>query len=93
MDGSVHVWDSLAIAEYLADMHPDKALWPRDREARAYARSACAEMHSGFGPLREHLGMMVRRRFTFRVYPTAVLQDIHRVQTLWAECRRRFGVR
>ena len=50
-DGFV-VWDTLAIAEYLAEKFPAKALWPRDMQSRARARSICAEMHSGFGALR-----------------------------------------
>ena len=53
------VWDTLAIAEYVADKFPDKALWPRDAKRRARARSLCAEMHSGFGALRNHFGMNI----------------------------------
>src|SRR3954470_9883573 len=53
------VWDSLAIAEYVAEKFPDKKLWPADREARARARSVCAEMHSGFGALRNHCPMNI----------------------------------
>ncbi len=52
VDDGLAVWDTLAIAEYLADHFPDKALWPRDAMTRARARSVCAEMHSGFGALR-----------------------------------------
>ncbi|MBL0090201.1 MAG: glutathione S-transferase family protein [Ideonella sp.] len=52
VDGEFTVWDTLAIAEYLAEKFPDRALWPRDMQARARARSLCAEMHSGFGGLR-----------------------------------------
>ena len=51
-DGDVTVWDSLAIAEYVAEQFPDKALWPKDKAARAAARSICAEMHGGFTALR-----------------------------------------
>jgi glutathione S-transferase len=57
-DGFV-VWDTLAIAEYVADKFPDKALWPRDAKRRARARSLCAEMHSGFGALRSRFGMNI----------------------------------
>jgi glutathione S-transferase len=53
------VWDTLAIAEYLAERHPEKALWPRDARQRARARSVCAEMHSGFGALRNCFGMNI----------------------------------
>src|SRR5437764_6096453 len=51
------IWDSLSILEYLAEAHPEARLWPQAREARALARSAAAEMHSGFAALREHCSM------------------------------------
>src|SRR5687768_6058307 len=51
VDGDVVVWDSLAIAEYVAEKHPQHGLWPSDRAARAHARSICVEMHSGFQAL------------------------------------------
>src|SRR5689334_21173688 len=56
-DGEVVVWDTLAIAEYVAEKFPDRQLWPRDPKARAHARSVCAEMHSGFSALRTHCPM------------------------------------
>ena len=59
VDGELSVWDTRAIAEYLAERFPDKHLWPRDVAARARARSICAEMHSGFGALRNHCGMNI----------------------------------
>jgi len=59
VDDGFAVWDTLAIAEYLAEKHPEKKLWPADRLARARARSVCAEMHSGFGALRSAFGMNV----------------------------------
>ena len=58
-DGDFAVWDTLAIAEYLAETFPDRHLWPRDPKARARARSVCAEMHSGFGALRTHCPMNI----------------------------------
>ena len=60
--GETKVWDSLAIGEYLAELFPDKRLWPSDPEARAFARSISAEMHSGFKQLREHLPMALLER-------------------------------
>ena len=57
-DGFV-VWDTLAIAEYLAEKFPEKSLWPQEAKARARARSICAEMHSGFGALRSACPMNV----------------------------------
>jgi glutathione S-transferase len=59
VDGDLAVWDTLAIAEYLAEQYPEKHLWPQDRAARARARSVCAEMHSGFGQLRSHCPMNI----------------------------------
>jgi len=59
VDDGLVVWDTLAIAEYLAERFPDKHLWPADMKARARARSVCAEMHSGFGALRSHCPMNI----------------------------------
>ncbi|MEO6015784.1 MAG: glutathione S-transferase, partial [Polaromonas sp.] len=58
-DAGLIVWDTLAIAEYLAERFPDKKLWPQDARARARARSVCAEMHSGFGALRSACPMNI----------------------------------
>lgn len=87
-DGTVVVWDSLAIAEYLAERHP--GLWPADREARAWARSATAEMHSGFAHLRNEFGMDLRLREKRAASP-AVAADIERIREIWRDGRRRFG--
>jgi glutathione S-transferase len=59
VDGDLAIWDTLAIAEYLAEQFPDKQLWPADRAARARARSICAEMHSGFTGLRGNCPMNI----------------------------------
>ena len=59
VDAGLAVWDTLAIAEYLAERFPGHQLWPADVRARARARSVCAEMHSGFGALRSHFGMNI----------------------------------
>ncbi|RAN85261.1 glutathione S-transferase, partial [Bacillus sp. SRB_28] len=59
IDGDLVVWDTLAIAEYLAEQHADKHLWPLEARARAQARSACAEMHSGFAALRSACPMNI----------------------------------
>ena len=58
-DGELVVWDTLAIAEYLAEKYPELHLWPRETPARARARSVCAEMHSGFSALRNLCGMNI----------------------------------
>lgn len=87
--GSVLVWDSLAIAEYLAERHP--GLWPGDPVARAWARCICAEMHGGFGALRSQMSMDVRARRPHRRRSDAVRADIARIEALWTETRRRYG--
>jgi glutathione S-transferase len=87
-DGLV-VWDSLAIAEYLAERHP--GLWPADPRARAWARSICAEMHSGLMALRSEMSMDVRARRPQRRRSAAVQADIARVAAIWTETRRRHG--
>lgn len=85
------VWDSLAIAEYLAERYPDAELWPRDVYARALARSLCAEIHSGFLALRTHLPMDLKRRQALLELPAEAAVDIQRICALWADCRERFG--
>ena len=89
--GDLKIWDSLAIIEYLAELAPEAGLWPADREARAIARSVSAEMHSGFQPLRQNLGMNVARTYPGFEVPEAAQADIDRIQALWADCRQRFG--
>lgn len=89
--GTALVWDSLAIAEELADRHPDAGHWPADPAARAAARSIAAEMHSGFGALRKECPMNIRREFLGFEPSEATLADVARARTLWAWARERFG--
>jgi glutathione S-transferase len=88
-DGDTVVWDSLAIAEYLAERHP--GVWPTDAVARAWARSAAAEMHSGFATLRNLHGMNVGVRVAVAQRAPALLADIARIERLWNEGLARFG--
>ncbi len=88
VDGDLHVWDSLAICEYLAERH--SGLWPQDPAARAIARSVSAEMHSGFLALRTNFQCNIRRR-TPRAPTPEVQADINRIVALWTDCRARFG--
>ena len=89
--GEMVVWDSLAIGEYLADEFHQAHLWPTERIARATARSASAEMHSGFPNLRSQLPMNIRRP-PFELHRTPEVEaEIGRIVSLWGECRRRFG--
>ena len=85
-DGQLTVWDSLAIAEYLAERFPEAGLWPADRADRARARSACAEMHSGFAALRANMPFNVRRRSPGKGRAPGVEDDIARARQLWREC-------
>ena len=88
-DGFV-VWDTLAIAEYLAEKFPDKTLWPADLQARARARSICAEMHSGFSALRSACPMNIEANLAnmgqliWRDKP-AVRADVRRIVAMWTE--------
>lgn len=91
VDGGLTVWDSLAICEYLAEKHPEKRLWPADVQARANARSICAEMHSGFASLRSQMPMNVRARMPGRGKPPEVRADIGRIEAMWNDCRTRYG--
>jgi glutathione S-transferase len=88
-DGSTVVWDSLAIAEYLAERHA--GMWPADAAARAYARSITAEMHAGFRALRNDMTMCIRERVDVRPWSPALVRDIDRVCEIWTTACERFG--
>jgi glutathione S-transferase len=88
-DGDITVWDSLSIAEYLAERH--STVWPADVRARAWARSAAAEMHSGFDALRSHCPMNCGIRMQLDALPARLTRDLTRVQELWSEGLRHFG--
>ena len=96
IDGELAVWDSLAIAEYLAERFPEHRLWPEERSARARARSICAEMHSGFAALREHCPMNIELTLpevgerVLREQP-AVAADLARIVALWTELLQAHG--
>ena len=84
------VWDTLAIAETLAERHPDLPLWPRNALQRARARSLCAEMHAGFGALRQHFPMNIEASLPavgVRVMAEqpAVRADLVRIESMWAQ--------
>lgn len=81
------VWDSLAIAEFLADAHPDLGVWPDDPRARARARSVCAEMHSGFSALRSQLAVNIEARLPGALWNLEVQADIDRIASMWSTLR------
>jgi glutathione S-transferase len=89
IDGSTLVWDSLAIAEYLAERH--RGVWPQAVEARAWARSAAAEMHSSFSELRNRCSMSCGVRLRLKETPQALQRDIARLEMLWSDGLARFG--
>ncbi len=90
-DGNIHVWESLAILEYLAEKFPAATLWPSDSAARAYARAVASEMHGGFAALRRACPMNFWRPVTKRELSSEALADVRRIEALWTDCRTRFG--
>ena len=88
-DGNIRVWDSLAIIEYLAEQHDH--IWPSDKPARAWARSAAAEMHSGFQTLRNTCGMSCGVRIQLEEISPALQKDIDRIDELWTQGIQKFG--
>lgn len=89
VDAGTTVWDSLAICEYLAETHSH--IWPADGMARAWARCAAAEMHSGFFTLRSFCSMNCGLRIEVGVFPEALLSELRRIEQLWTEGFSRFG--
>lgn len=89
--GSVKVWDTLAIGEYLHELKPEAGLLPADPVVRAHCRAVCGEMHSGFANLRSALPMNLKAKHNgFKVWAGAQA-DIERVTTIWKECLQRYG--
>ena len=89
--GEQAVWDTLAIMEALHEWYPDKGVWPGDPLSRAFARSAAAEMHSGFRDLRTHMPVNIRASHPGKGMNPEVQANIDRIERLWSEARRRFG--
>ncbi len=88
-DGGTVVWDSLAIAEYLAERHP--GVWPDDSRARAWARCAAAEMHAGFTALRSQCSMSCGVRVRLHRLDADLKGDLERLEELWGQGLQRFG--
>jgi glutathione S-transferase len=89
--GQQAVWDTLAIMETLHEWYPAKAVWPRNDEARTFARSIAAEMHSGFRDLRTHMPMNIRASHPGKGQRPEVDANVRRIESLWTEARKRFG--
>jgi glutathione S-transferase len=96
VDEGFAVWDSLAICEYLAEKFPGHALWPRDPQARARARSICAEMHGGFTALRTHCPMNIEASLpqvgavVWRDQ-AGVRADVQRLIGMWSDLLQQHG--
>ncbi len=84
--GPLAIWDTLAIAEYVAESHPERGLWPAARADRARARSLCAEMHAGFGSLRGAMPMNISAALPGLGWNVAVQRDVDRLVAMWREC-------
>jgi glutathione S-transferase len=89
--GDLRAWESLAIIQTIAELHPELPIWPKDPVARAHARSISAEMHAGFQDLRNACPMNLGKRFASRDRGENVQANVDRLVALWTECRRRFG--
>jgi glutathione S-transferase len=90
-DDGVHVWESLAVLEYLAEKFPKAGLWPADARARAHARALAAEMHGSFAALRNECPMNFWRPVKRRELTADALADVARIDAMWSECRARYG--
>ena len=90
-DGGLLIWDSLAIIEYLADLYPDRSVWPRDRVARGVARAVSAEMHAGFQQLREVCPMDLFASKPMDTFPEGVEHNIRRIVQSFRDCRAQYG--
>jgi len=91
IDGDSHVWESLAILEHLAERFPKAGLWPAEPRARSHARVVAAEMHAGFQPLRKACTMNLWLPVKPRPQADDVLDNMRRIEAMWADCRARFG--
>ncbi|MCB4366055.1 glutathione S-transferase [Hydrogenophaga taeniospiralis] len=87
----VHVWDTLAIGEYLNEIKPKAGLLPADRAARAHCRAICGEMHSGFSALRSSLPMNIKAHFPNHKLWSRARTDVDRIEAIWTECLQTYG--
>lgn len=87
MDGDLKIWDSLAILEYLNEKFPGRGILPEDERERAWARSICSEMHSGFTDLRHHFPFQIGRSpIGSNPIPPGVENDLKRIKNIWSDC-------
>lgn len=88
---NITVWDTMSIMEYLAETWPDRNLWPKNKAARAMARSVCAEMHSGFRNLRNACPMNLRRQVKPVEMNDAIFDDVAKIEAIFRNCRKLYG--
>ncbi len=91
VDDKIQVWETLAIIEYTADIHPELAIWPKEIAARAMARAISSEMHAGFGALRNACPMNLGKKHAAKDRGPAVAADVARVCKIWKAARDQFG--
>jgi len=89
--GTLTVWDSLAICEYLSENFLSGKGWPGETEARAMARSTSAEMHSGFFDLRDEMPLNCRKRFDSLKISSKAHAEVDRIEQIWSQCRKKYG--
>lgn len=93
LDDGILVWESLAIIDYLADNNPELNIWPKDKAARAYARSMASEMHGGFFGIRNACAMNLGKKYATKDRGADMAKDVKRICTLFNEARTRFAGR
>jgi len=91
IDGEVHVWETLAIMEYLAEKFSGSGFWPADAKVRAHARAISSEMHAGFSALRGECPMNIRRPLGERAISDAARANVTRIEEIWSGCRATYG--
>jgi glutathione S-transferase len=91
IDGRFNIWESVAILEYLAELFPEKAIWPTGRAARALARSISSEMATGFSALRNHCPFNMHRAPKALVDPSVLSPDVTRIDAIWKSCLEMSG--
>ncbi len=91
VDGTLKIWESLAIIEYVAEIFPDLPLWPESRQDRARARSICTQMATGFPALRNECPMNFHRKREIIAVSDGVVGEVALVETIWRDCLNRSG--
>ena len=91
VDGDTRVWETLAMIEYIAELYPDLAIWPKSKAARAMARAISSEMHAGFGALRSACPMNLGKKHAAKDRGKGIMDNVERACEIWKSARERFG--